>query len=107
MVGVFTPSNPALPSFNVHAVTTPTLVRLETAFADFDRDEDRAVRFVSMEATDFYVSFGGPDVVVTPTNGMLILGGTAEVFGLTRNETHCSILGCEDTTVNLTIGYGA
>lgn len=107
MTEVFTPANPAFPSVSIGVTSVPQVFRLESAFADFDRKDGRVVRLASCCPIDFCVAFGGDDVPVTAANGMLVLGGTVEAFGVGENETHMAIVSTEPTTVNVTIGYGA
>ena len=66
----------------------------------------RSVRLASLTGDDYSVVFGPSTVVATSTGGMLVLGGTKQVFAVPAHFTHIALRSSTDVTVNVTLGYG-
>lgn len=79
----------------------------------------RTVRIASIAGDDFHVAFGTSTLTIGASssgngtggngssNGMLVLGGTVEVFHLPRpNFSYMAARSSTDVTLNITLGYG-
>ena len=101
----FQPVNSTAPGFNSSSTSTTTLA-FESTVRSWQYPTSRVVRIASKAADDFFVNFGSTAVGASVTDGMLILGGTAEIFRVTSVQTNIGIASSTDVVINVTIGTG-
>ncbi len=108
----FRPSrNSTAPSFNVGSTTVfaSTTNTFESTGVREWLSPNRAARFSEAAGIDYYLRLGGSGVTVSSTNGMLMLGGTVEVFSIEGGNTHFATLSVSTSTgavINVTLGHG-
>ena len=104
----FQPVNSTAPSFSTTSTAVSIAVALESTGVNryWRYPTSRVVRIASKAADDFEINFGSSDVSVALGTGLLILGGTAELFRVTPAETHIIYVSSTDVTFNVTLGTG-
>ena len=67
----------------------------------------RSVRLASQQSDDFYIAFGDSNAEASSSAGVLVLGGTVEIFHPIRpTNTHLAMFSSTTLNVNVVIGYG-
>ena len=66
----------------------------------------RTVRVASLASDDYYLNFGSSLITVGTTNGVLVLGGTVELFGVVPGQDYVAVKSSTDVIVNFTLGLG-
>ena len=79
-----------------------------TALREWQFPSNRSILVTEFSGADFWLNIGTSDVVaVAGTNGIPILGGTAQVFTLRDpSQTHFAVASSTSVLVNVTIGHG-
>ena len=79
-----------------------------TGLREWQFPSNRSILVTEFSGADFWINIGSSDVVaVAGTNGIPVLGGTAQVFSLRDpSQTHFAFASSTSVTVNVTIGHG-
>jgi hypothetical protein len=79
-----------------------------TGEREWQHPTSRAVRISGINSTaDFYAAFGSSLIACGTTDGMLVLGGVAEVFHVDATQNYIVFKSSTDVgPFNVTLGYG-
>ena len=67
----------------------------------------RSVRLAGQAGDDFYIAFGDSGAEASSSAGVLVLGGTVEIFHPIRpTNTHLAMYSSTTLNVNICCGYG-
>lgn len=67
----------------------------------------RSVRLAGQNSADYYINFGDANIVASSSAGVLVLGGTVEIFHPIRpSNTHIAMFSSTTINSNITLGYG-
>ena len=104
----FQPINSTAPGFSTTSTETSIAIALESTAVNrvWQFPTSRVVRIASKAADDFFINFGSSSVSVALDTGVLILGGTAELFRVTPVQTHIIYASSTEVTFNVTLGTG-
>lgn len=96
------------PGFDTTADDTSVTFALEaTALREWSGPGGRSIRLASVTAGDFYMAIGDSNAEASSSAGVLVLGGTVEIFGpIKPSNTHIAMFSSTTVNVNVVIGFG-
>ena len=99
--------NSSAPAFNIGATSSGIIALEATGTREWAYPSGRTVRLASIAGDDFFVLFSSDTALaIGSTNGMLVLGGTVELFRVQPAQTHMAFKSSTDVTINVTLGTG-
>lgn len=100
--------NSTVPSFDSTLGSANALYLLESTLRKWQGPGGRAVRLsIKSTAGPASVAFGSSgNVAAVAGSAVIVLQGTAEVFGLQPSWNTMAVVSSTDTVVNVTLGYG-
>ena len=108
--GGFTPIVSTAPGFQVTFDNTSTNAAIQSTDSPvrlFRGGGGRTIRITSNGNNDFHIAFGPSTIVAEASEGIRILGGTAELISPPRpSDTHIGFHSSTDVTAQITVGYG-